>query len=85
MPWPPGTAPYKVAGWRTAKVHPGHHVACQYALYSVPPAVCPPGQQVEIGLGRKLVRIYHRGRLVKVHPRQPRGGRSTAAATTRRS
>ena len=32
------------------------------------------------GLGRKLVRIYHRGRLVKLHPRQLRGVRSTAAA-----
>ena len=28
-------------------------------------------------LGSKLVRIYHRGRLIKVHPRQDRGGRST--------
>ena len=72
--------PYEVTDWRTAKVHPDHHVACQYALYSVPSALCPPGQQVEVGLGRKLVRIYHRGRLVKVHPRQPRGGRSTDAA-----
>ena len=34
---------------------------------------------MEIGLGLKLVRIYHRGRLVKVHPRQPRGGRATDA------
>ena len=71
--------PYEVTDWRTAKVHPDHHVACQYALYSVPSALCPPGQQVEIGLGLKLVRIYHRGRLIKVHPRQPRGGRSTDA------
>ena len=30
-------------------------------------------------MGLKLVRIYHRGRLIKVHPRQPRGGRSTDA------
>ena len=72
--------PYELTDWRTAKVHPDHHVACQYALYSVPAALCPPGQQVEIGLGRQLVRIYHRGRLVKVHPRQPRGGRSTDSA-----
>ena len=71
--------PYEVTHWRTAKVHPDHHVACQYALYSVPSTLCPPGQQVEIGLGLKLVRIYHRGRLVKVHPRQPRGGRATDA------
>ena len=42
--------------------------------------LCSPGQQVEIGLGSKLVRIYHRGRLLKLHPRQPRGGRSTDAA-----
>ena len=27
-----------------------------------------------------LVKIYHRGRLVKVHPRRPAGGRSTDAA-----
>ena len=71
---------YEVTDWRSAKVHPDHHVACQYALYSVPSALCPPSQQVEVGLGRKLVRIYHRGRLVKLHPRQPRGGRSTDAA-----
>ncbi len=69
--------PYEVTHWRMAKVHADHHVACQYALYSVPAALCPPGQQVEIGLGSKLVRIYHRGRLIKLHPRQPRGGRST--------
>ena len=49
----------------------------QYALYSVPSATCPPGQKVEVRLGSKLVRIYHRGRLIKVHPRQGRGGRST--------
>ena len=65
--------PYEVTHWHTAKVHPDHHVAGQYALYSMPSTLCPPGQQVEIGLGLKLVRIYHRGRLVKVHPRQPPG------------
>ena len=69
--------PYEFTQWRTVKVHPDHHVACQYALYSVPSSLCPPGQQVEIGLGSKLVRIYHRGRLIKVHQRQPRGGRAT--------
>ena len=69
--------PYEVTHWRTAKVHPDHHVACQYALYSVPSDLCAPGQQVEIGLGSKLAPIYHGGRLLKLHPRQPRGGRST--------
>ncbi len=75
LPW--DGEPYEITHWRSAKVHPDHHVSCQYALYSVPSALCPPGQQVEIGLDSKLVRIYHRGKLIKLHPRQPRGGRST--------
>ncbi len=78
LPW--DGEPYEVTHWRSAKVHADHHVACQYALYSVPSTLCPPGQQVEVGLGLKLVRIFHRGQLVKVHPRQPRGGRSTDTA-----
>jgi len=69
--------PYEVVDWRMAKVHPDHHVACQYALYSVPAALCSPGQKVEVRLGAKLVRIYQRGQLIKIHPRQGRGGRST--------
>ena len=72
--------PYEVTHWRSAKVHPDHHVAGQYALYSVPSTRCPPGQQAEVGLGVKLVRIFHRGQLIKVHPRQPRGGRATDTA-----
>ena len=77
-PW--DGVPYQVTHWRTAKVHPDHHVAYQYALYSVPSTLCPPGQQVEVGLGVNLVRIFHRGQLIKVHPRQPRCGRSTDTA-----
>ena len=34
LPW--DGEPYEITHWRTAKVHPDHHVACQYALYSVP-------------------------------------------------
>ena len=43
----------------------------------MPSTLCPPGQQVEVGLGLKLVRIFHRGQLIKAHHRQPKGGRST--------
>jgi hypothetical protein len=75
LPW--DGEPYDGPHWRQARVHPDHHIACQYALYSVPAALCPPGSRVEVRLDNKLVRIYHRGKLVKVHPRQPRGGRST--------
>ena len=78
LPW--DEEPYEITHWRTVKVHPDHHVAGQYALYSVPSSLCPPGQRVEIGLGSKLAPIYHRGRLLKLHPRQARGGRSTDAA-----
>ena len=75
VPW--DGEPYEITHWRSAKVQLDHHVTCQYALYSVPSALCPPGQQVEIALGSKLVRIYHRGKLIKVHPRQSKGKRST--------
>ena len=55
-----------------------YHVACQYALYSVPSSLCPPGQQVEIGLGSKLARIYHpstgSGRQADQDPRPPAQG-----------
>ena len=78
LPW--DEEPYEITHWRTVKVHPDHHVAGQYALYSVPSSLCPPGQRVEIGLASKLAPIYHKGWLLKLHPRQARGGRSTDAA-----
>src|SRR5207302_67775 len=48
------------------------------ALYSVPGNLI--GARVEARADRCLVRIFHRGTLVKVHPRQPPGGRSTDPA-----
>ena len=75
IPW--DGEPYEIAHWRTLKVHPDHHVQCQQALYSVPSDLCPPGQRVEVRADSKLVHLYYRGRLIKVHLRQPRGGRAT--------
>ena len=75
IPW--DGEPYEIADWRNAKVHQDHHVQCQQALYSVPADLCPPGQRVEVRVDSKLVHIYHRGRLVKTHIRQPKGGRAT--------
>jgi transposase len=72
--------PYDVPAWGQVTVHPDHHVAFQYALYSLPSASCPPGTKVEVRADQKLVRLYRRGELVKVHPRQPRGGRATDPA-----
>ena len=75
LPW--DGEPYEIADWREAKVHQDHHIQCLRSLYSIPSSLCPPGQKVEVRVDSKLVRIYHRGQLIKTHVRQPRGGRST--------
>jgi transposase len=72
--------PYDVPTWGLVTVHRDHHVAFQYALYSAPSTTCPPGVRLEIRSDRTLVRLYRRGELVKVHPRKPKGGRSTDPA-----
>ena len=69
--------PYDVPDWKKAIVHPDHHISYRYAIYSAPDSTCPPGMELEVRGDSKLVRLYNRGVLVKVHPRQPRGGRST--------
>jgi len=69
--------PYDVPDWREAVVHRDHHVYYRYAIYSAPDSTCPPGTRLEIRGDSKLVRLYRDGQLVKIHPRQTRGGRST--------
>ncbi len=69
--------PYDVPDWHEAKVHPDHHIYYRYAIYSAPYNTCPPGTKLEVRGDSKLVRLYHKGKLMKVHLRQPRGGRST--------
>ena len=69
--------PYDVPGWHSATVHPDHHIYYRYAIYSAPDSTCPPGTKLEVRGDRKLVQLYKRGELVKIHLRQPRGGRST--------
>jgi hypothetical protein len=75
LPW--NGEPYDVPDWRNVTVHPDRHIAYRYALYSAPDSTCPPGTKLEVRGDTKLVRLYHRGALVKVHTRQPRGGRAT--------
>jgi transposase len=72
---PAPTAPYDVPIYATAKVHRDHHIEVAKALYSIPGNLI--GQRVEVRADRTLVRIFARGQLVKVHPRQQPGGRST--------
>lgn len=75
LPW--DGEPYDMPCWQPAKVHKDHHISCGRALYSVPYSVCPPGEKVEVRRDSKLVRVYYRGNIIKVHPKQPYGGRST--------
>ena len=69
--------PYRVPAWSEAKVQRDFHVRAQNAFYSVPYGLI--GQQVTVRADDALVKVYHRGQVVKVHPRQA-GGRSTDTA-----
>ncbi|HEY2949225.1 MAG TPA: hypothetical protein VGJ53_12655 [Micromonosporaceae bacterium] len=61
--------------YATAKVHRDHHIEVARSLYSVPGNLI--GQRVEVRADRSLVRVFARGQLVKVHPRQQPGRRVT--------
>jgi transposase len=72
---PPPEEPFDVPLWTEAKVHPDHHIQVQRALYSVPTRYI--GRTVRVRSDQKIVRIYLGSELLKTHPRQPPGGRST--------
>jgi transposase len=75
---PPPTAPFDVPLWTEAKVHPDHHIQVGRALYSVPTRYLH--KKVRVRADRCTVRIYFGTDLVKMHPRQRPGGRSTDPA-----
>ncbi|MGD9755546.1 MAG: IS21 family transposase [Acidimicrobiia bacterium] len=75
---PAPTAPYDVPIYATAKVHRDHHIEVAKALYSIPGNLI--GTRVDVRADRSLVRVFSRGQLIKVHPRQRPGGRSTDPA-----
>ena len=66
---------YDVPVFKTVKVHRDYHAEVAKALYSLPEQWI--GQYLDVRADAELVKFYHRGALVKVHPRQPAGGRST--------
>jgi transposase len=66
---------YDVPIFATPKVARDHHLEVARALYSVPGQLI--GQRVDVRADSVLVKIYHRGQLIKTHPRKPAGGRST--------
>lgn len=67
--------PFDRPTWAKATVHPDHHVQFRKALYSVPTRYLH--ERVDVRGDSRLVRIYHRGELIKIHAPQPPGGRST--------
>ena len=70
--------PYRVPTWSEAKVQRDFHVRAGNAFYSVPYGLI--GQQVTVRADGTLVKIYHRGQVVRTHPQQPAGGRISDAA-----
>lgn len=67
--------PYDIPLYNDVKVHNDQHIIIAGALYSMPEDYI--GKLVHVRADRALVRIYYRRQLVKTHPRQPAGGRST--------
>jgi hypothetical protein len=72
---PAPTEPYDLPIYQDAKVHRDHHIEVARALYSIPGNLI--GQRVKVKADKTLVRVYLHGQLVKTHPRQAPGGRST--------
>lgn len=68
-------AAYDVPVFKTCKVHRDFHLEIGKALYSVPKAYI--GQYLDVRADSALVKLFHNGHLVKVHPRQRPGGRWT--------
>jgi Mu transposase, C-terminal domain len=70
--------PYDLPVYARPKVARDHHVEVAKALYSVPGHLI--GRHVEARADTQLVKIFWRGALIKIHRRQPPGGRSTDPA-----
>ena len=75
---PVPTQVYDVPIYATCRVHRDHHIEIAKALYSIPGNLL--GACVQVRADRKLVRVFHRSQLIKVHPRQQPGHRSTDPA-----
>lgn len=72
---PAPSAPYELPLVADLKVHVDRHVVLGGALYSVPEPYVR--RTVHVEAQGELVKIYHRRTLVRTHPRQAPGGRST--------
>lgn len=75
---PAPSEPYDLPVYATCRVHRDHHIEIAKALYSIPGNLL--GARVQVRADRRLVRVFHRSQLIKVHPRQQPGHRSTDPA-----
>jgi len=71
-------AAYDVPAFARVKVHRDFHVEIGRALYSAPKEYL--GCHLDARADSALVKLFHRGQLVKAHPRQPPGRRVTDPA-----
>lgn len=69
------TVRYAVPVYAQLKVARDYHVQLARALYSIPHHL--RGQTITARADAELAKFYHRGQLIKTHPRQPAGTRST--------
>jgi transposase len=74
----PLPAPYDVPVFAKVKVHRDFHVEIGRALYSAPMEYL--GCHLDARADSALVKLFHRGQLVKTHPRQQPGRRVTDPA-----
>lgn len=75
---PAPTERYDLPVYQAAKVHPDRHIQVLKALYSIPGELI--GQSVDVRADTKLVKVFHRGQLIKIHDRLPAGGCHTDPA-----
>jgi hypothetical protein len=66
---------YDVPIFAAPKVARDLHIELARSLYSVPAEFI--GQRVDVRADSRLVKVFHRGQLVKTHPRVAAGARST--------
>ncbi len=69
--------PYSYTQVKTVRVHLDYHVDIEQHYYSVPHALIK--KQLEAHISGELVRLFHQGEVVAVHPRSYRQGAHTTA------
>ncbi|GAA5147377.1 IS21 family transposase [Pseudonocardia eucalypti] len=70
--------PFEIPAYTRPKVARDRHAQVDHAPYSVPGELI--GQRLVARADARTVKLYHRGQLIKVHPRQPPGRRHTDPA-----